>query len=840
MFLINGVYKINTISTEEPSLPETLQKIYSPLPHTPPATTPPSATTPPPATTPPHPQPQPKLCLNMIVKNEARIIERFLDSVVDYIDAYLICDTGSTDNTQNIISAYFQRHDTIKGELISHPFENFGKTRSFALQKCRELINPQYILLLDADMIWQPTIPPKDFCRVLLDENRHRNSQKINLFYIYQGSDTFSSKNVRIVQSHPDISYWGVTHEYVNCPAENANYITLEKPDVFINDIGDGGSKADKFKRDIELLKAGLEENPDNDRYTFYLANSLKDSGQNEEAIVYYKKRIELGGWFEEVWLSYFSIGECYKHLGDMSNALFAWNGAYNFHSGRLENLYKIINYYRLNGNNRLAYAYYIIADNERKNNKKINNAEDYVFKQKDVYDYKLDYELTIVGYYCNYLGYDLAAKSMKVLNTAYIEQHTRNNIFSNYKFYATPICSADTRTPLVSPPSPENKQVRFDLNFKKTNLEILKNIGTELINKITIKRKTTDTTHNFVSSSSSLAKITINNRKYLVVNVRFVNYKINEDTGNYENGEHIESINIVALININKNLWVNEKEFVLKYNKKNDNKYIGLEDVRLLSYQNKQTPPATEFDKSTNILTVHIRKNTPLFYNCNRGLKNGKMRVEKGAINLERESTEYNIILNDDNDDNDDTAVTQHSNNNSAYFPETDITKIATNNFKLNDIEKNWVFFMLSPDNAKCIYSWSPLIIGNVGTHFIKTHEIETPACFKGLRGSTNGIIIGDDIWFVCHYVSYEDRRYYYHIIVVLDATTFEVRRYTKFFTFSGAKVEYCLGFLFFEDTHEFLFSFSTNDNTSNYEYISRYKIEELFYNECENTNTI
>ena len=832
MFLINGIYKINTKNSEEPSLSETLQKIYSPLPDTP-------------ATTPPR-QPQPKLCLNMIVKNEARIIERFLDSVIDYIDAYLICDTGSTDNTQNIISAYFQRHDTIKGELINHPFENFGKTRSFALQKCRELINPQYILLLDADMVWQPTIPPKDFCRVLLDENRHQNPQKINLFYIYQGSNTFNSKNVRIIEAHPDISYWGVTHEYVNCPQENANYITLKNPDVFINDIGDGGSKADKFKRDIELLKAGLDENPDNDRYTFYLANSLKDSGQNEEAIVYYKKRIELGGWFEEVWLSYFSMGECYKHLGDMSNALFAWNGAYNFHSGRLENLYKIINYYRLNGNNRLAYAYYSVADNERKNNKKINNAEDYVFKQKDVYEYKLDYELTIVGYYCNYLNYDLAATSMKVLNTAYIEQHTRNNIFSNYKFYATSICSAETPIPLVTTSSTENKQVRFDLNFKKTNLEILKNIGTELINKITIKRKTTDTTHNFVSSSPSLAKITINNRKYLAVNVRFVNYKINEDTGNYENREHIESINVFALININKSLWVNEKMFVLKYNKKHDNKYVGLEDVRLLSYQCNK-PPATAFDKSTNILTVHITKNTPLFYNCNRGLKNGKMRVEKGAINLERESTEYNVILDDDNDDddyndddNDNIAVPQQSNNNSAYFHETDITKMATNNFKLNDIEKNWVFFMLSPDNTKCIYSWSPLIIGDVGTHFIKTHEIETPACFKGLRGSTNGIIIGDDIWFVCHYVSYEDRRYYYHIIVVLDTTTFEVRRYTKFFTFSGAKVEYCLGFLFFEDTHEFLFSFSTNDNTSNYEYISRYKIEELFYNECENTNTI
>ena len=37
----------------------------------------------------------PKLCLNMIVKNESKIITRLFDSIVDLIDCYCICDTGS-------------------------------------------------------------------------------------------------------------------------------------------------------------------------------------------------------------------------------------------------------------------------------------------------------------------------------------------------------------------------------------------------------------------------------------------------------------------------------------------------------------------------------------------------------------------------------------------------------------------------------------------------------------------------------------------------------------------------------------------------------------------------
>ena len=52
-------------------------------------------------------QKQPTLCLNMIVKNESKIIRRLFDSVLPIIDCYCICDTGSTDDTVQIITEYF-------------------------------------------------------------------------------------------------------------------------------------------------------------------------------------------------------------------------------------------------------------------------------------------------------------------------------------------------------------------------------------------------------------------------------------------------------------------------------------------------------------------------------------------------------------------------------------------------------------------------------------------------------------------------------------------------------------------------------------------------------------
>ena len=59
------------------------------------------------------------------------------------------------------------------------------------------------------------------------------------------------------------------------------------------------------------------------DRYTFYLANSYRDQGNYQEAIKFYKKRIELGGWVEEIWFSHYSIGKCFQKMGQPSDPYF-------------------------------------------------------------------------------------------------------------------------------------------------------------------------------------------------------------------------------------------------------------------------------------------------------------------------------------------------------------------------------------------------------------------------------------------------------------------------------------------------------------------------------------
>jgi hypothetical protein len=105
----------------------------------------------------------------------------------------------------------------------------------------------------------------------------------------------------------------------------------------------------------------------------------------------------------------------------------------------------------------------------------------------------------------------------------------------------------------------------------------------------------------------------------------------------------------------------------------------------------------------------------------------------------------------------------------------------------------------------------------------------VNTPLFFKHIRCSTNGVIIDDEIWFMCHTVSYENRRYYYHIFIAIDKKTLEIKRFTPYFKFEKEKqVEYSLGFVKIEDN--LLIGYSTMDNQTNYVSINVQQINSMF----------
>ena len=459
----------------------------------------------------------PTLCLNMIVKNESKIITRLFDSVIPIIDCYCICDTGSTDNTVQIITDYFASKG-VPGKIVTEPFKNFCHNRNFALKACVGMSD--YVLLMDADMI----LEIKDFDKKKL--------LQATSFAILQGSNSFYYTNMRIIKNSELYSYCGVTHEYINTPS-NDRTIQINKNELFIRDYGDGGCKSDKFERDIRLLLNGIIEEPNNERYYFYLANSYHDSGRFGEAINAYKKRIEMKGWKEEVWYSYYRIGLCFKNIGKMEDAIRYWMDGFNYYPERLEGLYEIVNYYRKLGKNNLANMFYEQAYKYLKLNL---NKNSYLFLHNDVYTHKLYYEYTIFSAYIG--NKNINNEIIEILNNSN-NGSENNNLLENMKYYK-------------------------DILQKNHLLKIDNNITTK-INELDC----------ILNSSSSCLIKSDNGYK---MNIRYVNYNI-QPNGSYTNcDKHI--------ITVNKYVEFDDKFNVLLEKWMNtvfDNRqYIGIEDVRI------------------------------------------------------------------------------------------------------------------------------------------------------------------------------------------------------------------------------------------------------------------
>jgi glycosyltransferase involved in cell wall biosynthesis len=83
--------------------------------------------------------------LCMIVRNEAPVIRRCLESMLPLIDYVLIVDTGSTDATRTVVRDFLSEKN-IAGEVIDEPWQNFAYNRTFALRKLREKRQIDYSL----------------------------------------------------------------------------------------------------------------------------------------------------------------------------------------------------------------------------------------------------------------------------------------------------------------------------------------------------------------------------------------------------------------------------------------------------------------------------------------------------------------------------------------------------------------------------------------------------------------------------------------------------------------------------------------------------------------------
>ena len=262
---------------------------------------------------------------------------------------------------------------------------------------------------------------------------------------------------------------------------------------------------------------------------------------------------------------------------------------------------------------------------------------------------------------------------------------------------------------------------------------------------------------NSFYSSSSTIIRHPHFDDKY-ILNIRCVNYYINTNGNSSINDNKIVFTHNIVII-LDKYFHIISKTKTMPQNI--NSKYIGIEDIRLFNFKNKIYYIGSSFDKTTN-----------------------KIRITSNEYVLENN---YNL-------------------------------NFITPTFKTNfNWEKNWVFFE-NNDDMFIIYKWYPLSIckinyNNNNLDLIKT--INVPQEFKNFRGSTNGVLFDNKIWFIVHsQIQINNKKHYYHYFVVFN-NNLSIYGYSKMFKFENYIVEYSIGM---EVTYNnnFVITYSTLDSTT------------------------
>lgn len=354
--------------------------------------------------------------LNMIVKDEAHVILRCLASVKPWIDSWCIVDTGSTDGTQEIIQEYLK---DIPGKLYERPWKNFGlnRTEAIELAQTKDLLDADYLLFIDAD---ETLFVDKNFSLPPLTESAYYfNVRYGNLRY----------RRNALVSNKLKWIWKGVLHEFLHSTSPHS-WHTLDGLNIYVRHDGARAKNTDTYLKDIALLEQGLQDEPDNLRYLFYLAQSYRDAKLLEKSREFYLKRAKTVGWEEERWMAQFRAAQMAERLGLAEDIVYKeYLQSWIARQHRAEPLYELARYYRGKKNFDLACYFAQQAVN-------IKMPSDQLFVDASIYEWRALDELAVAASYC--IAYKDAGRiaMQRLLTERKFPTSQKERILANEKFY--------------------------------------------------------------------------------------------------------------------------------------------------------------------------------------------------------------------------------------------------------------------------------------------------------------------------------------------------------------------------------------------------------------------
>ncbi len=448
------------------------------------------------------------LCLNMIVKNESHVIVKTLLNLCNYFDFdyWVISDTGSTDNTIELIEGFFTEKG-IPGFIDRTEWVDFGHNRTRALTQAYNLTD--YLLIFDADdKVNGDLVVPN-----ILVSDAYQFKFGVGFVYL----------RTLMVNNRKRWIFKGVLHEYITC-IDHEDSMTVVEGNYHL-DSGRSGSRSmdpDKYTKDAAVLERGYHDEMTKvggdrglaERYAFYCAQSYMDAGPLyfDKSIEWYKKVLSQNNWYQEKFYSAYCIGNMYIKQGDTMNATKYWLKSIEYDPERIEGIASAMDVYRVEGWHVMVNALY----HKFKNYKRY--PRDKLFLPIDKYYDVIEYNNTVSAFYARDMksGYEASKHIMgnRVMPDNYLE-----SVLSNMVFYQDEFENDDLLSSI---------KLFFDIDlFMGT---VSSNINRFTNEQFTVWNKLFNMLRNILSSDSSIVlKETAPQRVYTVSNNMILQNKVKE-----------------------------------------------------------------------------------------------------------------------------------------------------------------------------------------------------------------------------------------------------------------------------------------------------------------------
>lgn len=240
----------------------------------------------------------------MMVRDEAAVLQRCLDSLEGLYDELCVVDTGSMDDTVAIA----KRNGAIVEECLdcndeSGRIVDFSRPRNVALA----MAGRDWILQIDADEVLREG---REALRARVERGTH---DSVATRVKSDGAEWYS---IRLFRRSAAGRYVSPIHEYVELTGSS-----VKEPAILIENLPDKVGKESSFDRNVRLALATLADDPDQGRVHHYLGNEYRKAGRYQEAIQSYEAALRAGDFTSGLFYSAYYLGACYMILGDWQSA---------------------------------------------------------------------------------------------------------------------------------------------------------------------------------------------------------------------------------------------------------------------------------------------------------------------------------------------------------------------------------------------------------------------------------------------------------------------------------------------------------------------------------------